>query len=88
MWFGNETGWLFDPQRTASYFRPDLGGVYVVENGVHPTCNDARSPPGVGGCIAGTAGAGWDRGAMALLVLNSPIGDLRNKLFSDPTSDF
>ncbi|KPK62145.1 MAG: hypothetical protein AMS21_08065 [Gemmatimonas sp. SG8_38_2] len=89
LYFGNQHGFLMSAQRSASYYRPELGGVYTTNNGVNPTCNDARDPPGVGGCIAGTtADAGFGRGANAILVLNSPIGDLRNKLFSDPNSPF
>jgi hypothetical protein len=89
LYFGNELGWLFGPQRVAPYFRPELGGVFTIENGANPNCNNALVPAGVSGCNFGAAGqAGFDRGAAAVIVLNSPLGDLRNKAFSDPDNPF
>jgi hypothetical protein len=82
LYFGNELGWLFGPQAVAPYFRPELGGVFTIENGANPNCNNARVPSGVSGCLAGDPSAGFNRGAAAVLVLNSPLGDLRNKLFT------
>ncbi|NIM51428.1 MAG: hypothetical protein GTN78_25505, partial [Gemmatimonadales bacterium] len=65
-------------QGTAGYYRPDLGTLFHVENGIHPNCNGALIYDGVSGC--GTTG--FDRGAYSLIFLKSPIGDLRNKLFT------
>ncbi len=87
LYFGNELGWLFGPQSVAPLYRPELGGVFTIENGNNPNCNDARVPAGVSGCLTGS-NAGFGRGAAAVLVLNSPLGDLRNKLFSDENSPF
>jgi hypothetical protein len=84
-------GQMLEPllgQRTAFYYRPELGTVLLTENGVNPDCNGALVPSGVLGCNYGSLNAGFKLGAAAVIVLNSPIGDLRNKLFSDPTTPF
>ncbi len=83
LYFGNSLGWLFG-QDNQVHFRPDLGGVYTTSNGVNPGCNGALVPPGVSGC--GTRG--FQGGGAVVHVLNSPLGDMRNKLFSDPNSPF
>jgi hypothetical protein len=84
-------GQMLEPlfrQSTAFYYRPELGALLLTENGVNPDCNGALIPPGVPSCIYGSSNPGFNLGAAAVIVLNSPIGDLRNKLFSDPTSPF
>lgn len=84
-------GQMLEPlfaQRTAFYYRPELGALLLTENGVNPDCNGALVPSGVVPCNYYGSDAGFNLGAAAVIVLNSPIGDLRNKLFSDPTSPF
>ena len=74
------------PGVDAMYWRPELGALLIVDNGVNPTCNGAATPSGVYACAYPYGG--FYSGASAIIVLNSPIGDLRNKLFSDETSPF
>jgi hypothetical protein len=83
IYFGNQLGWLFG-QDNQVHYRPDLGGVYTTSNGVNAGCNGAIVVSGVSGC--GTRG--FNGGGATVLVLNSPLGDMRNKLFSDPNSQF
>src|SRR5690606_41491152 len=66
---------------------PQNGSVRWVNNGVHPGCNGARVVSGVSSCLA-TAERGFYWGATQMIVLKSPIGDLRNKLFTTPGSPF
>jgi hypothetical protein len=48
---------------------------------MHPASSWGTAPPeGIG--------AGFNYGASALIIMKSPIGDLRNKLLSDPNSAF
>lgn len=71
-------------QNAAEYYRPDIGGVIITGSGTVTGCHGARTPTGVTGC----QNQGGSAGAFALLVLNSPLGDLRNKLFTQPGSPF
>lgn len=87
LYLGIEHGILMSAQNPAVYYRPELGGVFFNNNGTNPNCNDARVPAGVAGCYTGTF-RGFEAGAAAIMVLNSPLGDLRNKQFSDPNSPF
>ena len=75
-------------QAPAEYFEPQRGAAIFVSNGVNATCNGALAPSGVTGCLrAGGGSLGLD-GATAIIFLKSPIGDLRNKLFSRVGSPF
>jgi hypothetical protein len=76
---------LSGTQADAFYYRPEIGALLIVDNGVNPNCNGALTPSGVYACYYPL---GFDTGASAIIVLNSPIGDLRNKAFSDPLSPF
>jgi hypothetical protein len=55
-----------------------------------PECQDADPIPLLGNTCGGFTRSthGFDEGAHGAVVLKSPIGDLRNKLFSDPASPF
>lgn len=88
LYFGVQHGWLMNIQNAAVYYRPELGGLLANNNGTNPACNDARVPSGVAGCSFGSSSAGFGNGAAAMLVLNSPLGDLRNKLFTQEGSPF
>jgi hypothetical protein len=48
---------------------------------MHPAASYGSAPPS-------GVGAGFNYGAAAIVVLKSPIGDLRNKLLTDPESRF
>jgi hypothetical protein len=83
LYFGNSKGILMNAQAAAQYARPDMAGVFINVNGTNPNCNNAITGNGVPACRYGVDDdSGFGRGAHAILVLNSPIGDLRNKLFS------
>ena len=79
-------------QRFSDYFLPEISTFlfhqsYAVPGG--PCGDGSRIPPGVSSCAGGTdATRGWNNGGNAHIILKSPIGDLRYKHFSDPTSDF
>jgi hypothetical protein len=73
----------------AEYYRPDIGGMIATGSNMNgPNCNGARVPTGVPGCPTGPTLTGDVQGGFAILVLNSPLGDLRNKLFSRPASPY
>src|SRR5690606_8311488 len=83
LYVGNGHGVLFQSRSAGHYWRPELGGILLVNNGVNPACNGALAPAGVAGCVYP---AGLNHGGSAIIFLKSPIGDLRNKLFSRPES--
>lgn len=66
-------------QNNAIYYRSDNNTVYFAQNGVHANCNNSTNPTGVSGC---TFPDGLSNGGAAVIVLKSPIGDMRNKLFT------
>ena len=78
-------------QRYSNYYLPGISAaVYHQSNVQGPggPCGQAwRAQSGVSSCATGP-GSGYNSGGNAIVVLKSPIGDLRNKLFSDPSSIF
>jgi hypothetical protein len=87
LYMGMMPGVLMGGQNAAQYFRPDLGGVLMTGSGA-ANCANSLFPAGVSGCTGAGGNRGFNTGAAAILVLNSPLGDLRNKNFSDASSPF
>lgn len=85
LYVGNGHGVLFQNQEAGHYWRPELGGVLFTNYGFNPNCNGAIPVPGLANCRYPN---GLNNGGSAIIFLKSPIGDLRNKLFSDPESEF
>jgi hypothetical protein len=89
LYLGMVPGVVMGGQGAAQYFRPDIGGVIVHGNGEFAGCNGARAPTGVPGCRSGlSAQRGDAQGTFAMIFLNSPLGDLRNKEFTRDGSPF
>jgi hypothetical protein len=76
---------LLQAQAAAVYFDPDRSAYLVKETG--DRCAGQPVPPG---SSCGTGSFNWANGApgVGVVVLKSPIGDMRYELFSDPNSDF
>lgn len=82
--FAHETGRF---QEGVVYFDPVRNTIWSAEGGTSgtPNCNGGVQLTGAGNdCDQ----LGFVAGATALTILKSPIGDMRNKLFSEPTSEF
>lgn len=83
-------GWFNDEQRTIVTWVPSMGAAVGYASPLKP-CQAARAVVDLT-CAAwgtfGTTGEGFHGGATALIFLKSPIGDLRNKLFTNPSSPF
>ncbi|HSM35602.1 MAG TPA: hypothetical protein VK837_04320 [Longimicrobiales bacterium] len=86
LYVGNLHGVLFggSGQNAAHYWVPELGALLLHKNGVNPGCNGAVTA-GIGTC---RYPQGLERGGTAIVFLKTPLGDLRNKLYSDPESPF
>ena len=87
LYFGFTTGNLFNSQTASRYARPDLGmSVHHPNNykGAGGPCNDAFRVPGGGSICVGNTDAqrGYGAGATGLMLLKTPLGDIRNKLFT------
>lgn len=82
-------GWFNDLQSTYAYDLPQIGAVVAVGATVRP-CQTTREISDITCSRVGGAGAalGFLRGSAAIIVLKSPIGDLRNKWFSRVGSPF
>ena len=77
-------------QAFSNYYMPEISTALYHQSHVTvggPCSEGARQPAGVPGCTA-SAGMGMNNGGNAIIVLKSPIGDLRNKHFSNPASPF
>ena len=75
--------------RFSNYYLPEIStGVYhqshVTAGG--PCTEGGRTPTGVTTCASGPSRAGYNNGGNAIIVLKSPIGDQRNKLFTRTAS--
>jgi hypothetical protein len=82
-------GWFNDLQSTYVYDLPEIGAIVGVGATVRP-CLVSREISDITCSRVGNAGAalGFLRGTAAIIVLKSPIGDLRNKWFSRVGSPF
>ncbi|MBI4410565.1 MAG: hypothetical protein HY561_12705 [Gemmatimonadetes bacterium] len=74
---------------------PEQGAVVFNDLRSRSDCDQARALPERliitnfnGSCSSIDVSRGFTRGAMAVVMLKSPIGDLRNKLFTAPLSPF
>lgn len=85
LYMGLSAGWGRG-QGTAVYYVPSRNAILTTESGSSGTgnCNGARTAPGTVAC--GTTG--FAQGATGVIMLKSPIGDNRNKLFTNPGSAF
>ena len=89
------SGLQANSQQTPVYYRPEDGGTYWTgtcsqQPGPKGTCNGAQSATDITVIRATppSSGSAWQLGSAAIVILKSPIGDLRNKLFSRPSSPF
>ena len=72
-------------QQTGVYYVPSRNAVMTAEARTSgTTCNGAVRIPGTFTC----AGRGFAQGASGIVILKSPIGDTRNKLFTAAGSPF
>lgn len=87
LYAGLELG-FYDPTQAANtYYVPSRSAVLSANNNINkPACNGARFiTQQTPACImTGAASLGFGNGATGILVLKSPIGDMRNKLFTRP----
>jgi hypothetical protein len=72
----------------SNYYQPEISTALYHQSGssgpVDFCAQAVRIPTGVSGCGGGSGNpnGGYNNGGSAIVVLKSPIGDLRNKLFS------
>lgn len=93
LYMGIAAGWLTYEQGTSVYRDPAHGvvrGATYCQHVADPCpLADPQHPADQWGSIPPNGvGAGFNYGSAAVVVLKSPIGDLRNKYFTDPTSPF
>ncbi|HXI33226.1 MAG TPA: hypothetical protein VNH63_04030 [Gemmatimonadales bacterium] len=86
-----DEGWFANPniQQNPEYVDVANGTLYIVAGPFKP-CNNARQVSDINCARWGGPGTviGWTQGGTALIMLKSPIGDLRNKLFTRPGNPF
>ena len=64
------------------YYVPELGAAIQTTSGVNTNCNNPRKQGGIFGACTTSTARGFATGAWGVLVLKSPIGDMRNKYFT------
>ena len=84
LYYGLGPGVSNQQNANAFYFEPQTGSVYIVRSGASGKCDATSYPKRYTGQTAGcnSTTAGFANGIMALTFLKSPLGDLRNKLFT------
>ena len=90
LYFGMDPGYLQANRQTASWYHDFSRGAIIATSGNTSGRCSATYPRRIPGVIAGgcpNTAAFTDPGQV-IMVLKSPLGDLRNKLLSDPTSPF
>ena len=89
LYFGMAPGILIGGQAQGTSWYPDFkrGTIVFARGNLSGNCSATypRRTPVTGGCVTTD---GPTNILMGISVLKSPIGDLRNKLFSDPNSEF
>ena len=84
LYAGLEIGFLDTPQRPNTYYEPGRNAILSANGAMVAGCQGARrSGTDTPACTAG-AGTGFTRGTSSIVMLKSPIGDMRNKLFTRP----
>ena len=85
MYIGINYNPLMGNQRSAQYFDPSRSAILHANTG--NDCAGKPVPPG-SACVTPQNFDGFYSGGAAIVVLKSPLGDLRNKHFTDPESQF
>lgn len=93
LYVGVETRWLRagsggSGRRAAVYAIPELGAVVANELGRLPNCNGGLRVPTSISCPGTSNTRGFRAGASGYVFLKTPIGDLRFKHFTNPSSPF
>ena len=93
LYFGPMPTPYSEQQSNPVYYRPETGTVYTTGTCSHqtvPVCNGAVTVADLStaNVTAPQAAGPYEWGVTAFIILKSPIGDLRNKLFSRPSSPF
>lgn len=95
LYLGIQARWLHagdggNGRRANVHGMPELGAVIANELGRTPNCDGALEVPTSVDCAEVTSSntRGFRTGATGFMFLKSPIGDLRFKEFSDPSSPF
>ena len=87
LYAGLELG-FYDPTQAANtYYVPSRSAILSANRNINrPNCGGARAIPSqTPGCgVATSASLGFRFGATGIVVLKSPIGDMRNKLYTRP----
>ncbi len=92
LYFGLGPGFLFGGaggQNASVYFDFTRNTLYAVKAGTSGNCSTTYPRPytgaGIQGCVTTI---GFQQGVYTMTLLKSPLGDMRNKRFSDPTSPY
>lgn len=90
LYFGNGPGFLFGAGQQASvYFDFSKNTIYAAKGNTSGNCSTTYPRPYTGAGIQACPNTvAFGQGVYMMTLLKSPLGDLRNKRFSDPNSPY
>ena len=88
LYIGLLTGYFGSDQENMVYYWPELSTVFSSARCIQPNCNSPKTAAEFTIARLAPRTGGNEFGMIALTILKSPIGDLRNKLFTRPGSEF
>lgn len=88
LYFGTGPGFVINGQTVTAYYDFSSNTIFLTGGGTSGQCSTTyprryQNAAGVG-CLAG----GFGTGVYAMTLLKSPLGDVRNKAFSNPASPY
>ena len=88
LYFGLGPGFLFNGQVVSPYYEFSTNTIYATGGGTSGLCSTTYPRRYANATTEACLGNGFATGVYAMTLLKSPIGDVRNKLFSNPASPY
>lgn len=88
LYFGLGPGFLINGQARTIYYDFSQNTMYATGGGTSGNCSATYPKRYENGTQEGCLGGGFGAGIWSMTLLKSPIGDMRNKMFSNPASPY
>ena len=88
LYFGLGPGFVFNGQVVSPYWEFSSNTIYFTGGGTSGLCSTTYPRRYANGSQNSCLGGGFNTGVYSMTLLKSPLGDMRNKLFSTPTSPY
>ena len=88
LYYGLGPGFLFNGQVVSVYYDFSSNTIFATGGGTSGLCSTTYPKRYANGSQDACLGNGFATGVYAMTLLKSPLGDMRNKLFSNPNSPY